>query len=212
MGWPTLITPHSEGSTLSRQKRFLIFPRANPGRLQLIGGFGIPVDIQLESITVGYVIKTVYYLPWNSSHLIPPFLDRHEADGLPVAPLRNTRSIPLVLAADRIERYEGILVDKGTDSLPKPSHAESRWMFYRAIEQMFEQKGYDGHSCVLRAICETSEAAFTHTSGLVGELLNIVFRPSTTDDTITEASHERYRQAERISATISSRNDRVATL
>uniref|UniRef100_A0A2M4D0B3 Putative secreted protein n=1 Tax=Anopheles darlingi TaxID=43151 RepID=A0A2M4D0B3_ANODA len=139
MGWPTLITPHSEGSTLSRQKRFLIFPRANPGRLQLIGGFGIPVDIQLESITVGYVIKTVYYLPWNSSHLIPPFLDRHEADGLPVAPLRNTRSIPLVLAADRIERYEGILVDKGTDSLPKPSHAESRWMFYRAIEQMFEQ-------------------------------------------------------------------------
>ncbi|XP_058056263.1 uncharacterized protein LOC131207657 [Anopheles bellator] len=201
--WLLLFAATAE-DPLSRQKRFLIFPRANPQRLQLIGGFGIPVDLQQESITVGYVIKCVYYLPWNSSHLIPPFLDRHEFE---TVQRRDTWSVPLVLPAGNNWQEDGRLIISGSDSLPQSPLAESRWIFYRALEQIFEQKGYDGHSCVLRAICESSEAAFSHTSGLIGELLHIMFTPSTSNDEVADdASHARYRQAERILSSVSPQN------
>lgn len=132
-----------------RQRRFLIFPRANPQRLQLIGGFGIPADIQLESITMGYVFKSVYLLPWNSSHWIPPFLDRHEfeterADRV----LRRRETVlsmtPLVIAPQKLydsearwqelDSEESVTPESGTSSLES-----SRWMFYRVLEQLFDQ-------------------------------------------------------------------------
>uniref|UniRef100_A0A182NF98 Protein brambleberry n=1 Tax=Anopheles dirus TaxID=7168 RepID=A0A182NF98_9DIPT len=156
----------SNDAAKSRSKRFLIFPRANPQRLQLIGGFGIPADIQLESITMGYVFKSVYYLPWNSSHWIPPFLDRHEFE------------------ADAVRRRRA--------SVPTP-----------LLVPPTERKGLNGRSCVLRAICESSEASFTHTSGLIGELLHIAFTPSATEDVVLEPHHELYRLAEKVPESMS---------
>uniref|UniRef100_A0A182VQN2 Uncharacterized protein n=1 Tax=Anopheles minimus TaxID=112268 RepID=A0A182VQN2_9DIPT len=195
----------------SRQRRFLIFPRANPQRLQLIGGFGIPADIQLESVTMGYVFKSVYYLPWNSSHWIPPFLDRHEFETAR-APrgLRRRDTVtttPLVISPQKLyEQYDGQW-DEWNDEKPSAEFAtsseQSRWRFYRVLEQLFEQKGFNGRSCVLRAICEASEASFTHTSGLIGELLHIAFTPSSTHDVLTEPHHTLYGQAERISESMS---------
>ncbi|XP_035891252.1 uncharacterized protein LOC118502769 [Anopheles stephensi] len=185
-----------------RQRRFLIFPRANPQRLQLIGGFGIPADIQLESITMGYVFKSVYLLPWNSSHWIPPFLDRHEFETERHAVRR--RETPLVIAPHKLyERYDS---EPKWQEQPLEESAEqesdgtsrSRWTFYRVLEQLFDQKGLAGRSCVLRAICESSEASFTHTSGLIGELLHIAFTPSSTGDVHVEPHHTLYRQAEAV--------------
>ncbi|KAI8041684.1 hypothetical protein M5D96_005949 [Drosophila gunungcola] len=51
----------------SRSKRFLIFPRQAPTRHQFIAGIGIPADLEYESLTVGYVLKAEYYLPYNAS-------------------------------------------------------------------------------------------------------------------------------------------------
>uniref|UniRef100_A0A182PIB5 Uncharacterized protein n=1 Tax=Anopheles epiroticus TaxID=199890 RepID=A0A182PIB5_9DIPT len=207
-----------------RQKRFLIFPRANPQRLQLIGGFGIPADIQLESITMGYVFKSVYLLPWNSSHWIPPFLDRHEFEtGRRALRRRNVPPIvPLVLApsnAEPYERYDGRWQELDREPLPAPEQAtgsgasspqHSRWLFYHMLEQLLEQKGLPGRVCVLRAICEASEATFTHTSGLIGELLHIAFTPSATEDGAGQGLHQAllYGQAEKLPATMSAKSGR----
>lgn len=241
-------TVDGDAAAQSRQKRFLIFPRANPQRLQMIGGFGIPADIQLESVTMGYVFKSVYLLPWNSSHWIPPFLDRHELETERVLRRRAavpTTMPPLVLAPQShakppYERYDGRWQELDTESLPPSPSPEqpgrsphqqqqqhhSRWTFYRMLEQLFEQyvfvynsyhstgsclwifspslffchhrKGFDGRSCVLRAICEASEARFTHTSGLIGELLHIAFTPSATEDAVAEPHHSLYGQAETV--------------
>ncbi|XP_058122384.1 uncharacterized protein LOC131293223 [Anopheles ziemanni] len=204
----TLSTETSE-DFVSRQKRFLLFPRANPGRLQFIGGFGIPVDLQLESITVGYVFKSVYLLPWNSSHWIHPFLDRHEletqrADG--VRRRRDTWQTPLRMADEKYEHYNDEQEqESGNALLPGHYTKDSRWTFYHILEQLFNQKGLNGRSCVLRTICESSDAGFTHSSGLVGELLHIAFTPSTTEDTVRESHHESYRQAEKIPRQVSVR-------
>ncbi|XP_055910070.1 uncharacterized protein LOC129944568 [Eupeodes corollae] len=52
---------------LAISKRYLLFPRQAPTRHQFIGGIGIPVDLEYESLVVGYVLKAMFYLPWNAT-------------------------------------------------------------------------------------------------------------------------------------------------
>ena len=33
-------------------------------------GIGIPVDLELESVTIGYVLKAIYYMPENASNYL----------------------------------------------------------------------------------------------------------------------------------------------
>lgn len=85
-----LICTGSAADRSLRHKRFLIFPRQAPTRhqvkqnkqklnsltllfgfffkLQFIGGIGIPADLAYESLTIGYVLKAMYWLPWNATH------------------------------------------------------------------------------------------------------------------------------------------------
>lgn len=53
-----------------RSKRFLTFPRTSPTRLQMIVGIGIPVDLEIESVTIGWVNKSEYFLPENASNFL----------------------------------------------------------------------------------------------------------------------------------------------
>ncbi|KAG4079271.1 hypothetical protein HA402_006994 [Bradysia odoriphaga] len=50
-----------------RSKRYLVFPPTAPTRVQIIGGIGIPVDLDYESVTLGYVLKAEYFLPDNTN-------------------------------------------------------------------------------------------------------------------------------------------------
>ncbi|EDW31281.1 GL11043 [Drosophila persimilis] len=50
-----------------RAKRFLIFPRQAPTRHQFIAGIGIPANLDYESLTVGYVLKAEFHLPYNAT-------------------------------------------------------------------------------------------------------------------------------------------------
>ncbi|XP_055605719.1 uncharacterized protein LOC129753897 [Uranotaenia lowii] len=210
---PLLASPDRENSTthqpesLSRQKRFLIFPRGNPTRHQLVAGFGIPVDLVLESITVGYVFKAVYFLPYNETHLIPPFLNRDEANLEPPAiqlgQWRNFVERPPAPEEEVGQQSE----DEGENESARASSTDgSRWSFYKMLEAIGDQKGYNGRSCLLRTICEAAEARFSHSNGILGELLHILFTPSTSadhrgrfkrDDTTEEDPlHREYRRAE----------------
>ncbi|KAL0270706.1 UNVERIFIED_CONTAM: hypothetical protein PYX00_008016 [Menopon gallinae] len=60
-----------EGS--SRKKRYLLFP---PGgsKVQFIVGTGIPVPVENQSLTVGWVVKSAYLLAFNSSQLFEPYV------------------------------------------------------------------------------------------------------------------------------------------
>lgn len=52
---------------------------------------------------------------------------------------------------------------------------QSRWITYKALEQIGAIYGAGGRECVLRSICEAASAKFTHTGGVFAELLHIVF-------------------------------------
>ncbi|XP_015439508.1 PREDICTED: uncharacterized protein LOC107194403 [Dufourea novaeangliae] len=52
-----------------------------------------------------------------------------------------------------------------------------RAIVYEVLEKKFISYGYQGHECLLRAICETSEHRLTH-NGLIGDILHVIFTPT----------------------------------
>ncbi|KAM0731010.1 hypothetical protein ACS0PU_002070 [Formica fusca] len=53
-----------------------------------------------------------------------------------------------------------------------------RTTIYAMLESKFESMGYPGRQCLLRSICETKRQAVHVHNGLLGDLLRIVFAPS----------------------------------
>lgn len=161
----------------SRQKRFLIFPRANPTRHQVslsqnivkmqsfefsccslrqfVAGIGVPVDVGAEAMTIGYVFKAQYFLPYNVSQLKP-------------TQLRLERDV-------EHDEYGQVDDDDDDEDGPRGSDDEVRWVIYKGLESILDSNRIDGKQCVMRAICEASRLPFTHESGLLGEILHILF-------------------------------------
>ncbi|XP_029038335.1 uncharacterized protein LOC114873798 [Osmia bicornis bicornis] len=54
----------------------------------------------------------------------------------------------------------------------------NRETLYQLVENKFINYGYQGHECLLRAICETSEHSLRH-NGLIGDILHVIFTPTT---------------------------------
>jgi hypothetical protein len=106
-------------------------------------------------MTIGYVFKAQYFLPYNSTQLRPSQL-RLERD---------------------ISEYDGHgQVDESYDVESEVNEDDKvRWVIYQGIEYILNGRGIDGKQCVLRAICEASRLHFTHESGLLGEILHILF-------------------------------------
>ncbi|KDR23463.1 hypothetical protein L798_08665 [Zootermopsis nevadensis] len=65
----------TSGSSKSRMRRFLVYPD-NGSYAELIMGFGLPILIQDESLTMGTVIKLLYDFPTNSSVYLDSVFNR----------------------------------------------------------------------------------------------------------------------------------------
>lgn len=128
------------------------------------------MDLEPESMTIGYVFKAQYFLPYNETHLRPTRLQRDIADHMKVDEYGQT--------------YESYDVEAKVKSVgevspqTEDSHGDDddvRWMIYQTLEKVLRSKNIDGKQCVLRAICEASRLKFTHESGLLGEIFHVLF-------------------------------------
>ncbi|XP_031621583.1 uncharacterized protein LOC116339695 [Contarinia nasturtii] len=120
-----------------RSKRFLTFPRTSPTRLQMIVGIGIPVELEIESVTVGWVNKVEFFLPENATNFlsfindpydlttrpITGFYVRKKRDDFRTIEVPKPTENPAILSVDsetneKIERYEANaeVVESGTDT------------------------------------------------------------------------------------------------
>ncbi|XP_030382912.1 uncharacterized protein LOC115630449 [Scaptodrosophila lebanonensis] len=142
-----------------RSKRFLIFPRQAPTRYQLIAGIGIPADLSYESLTMGHVLKAEFFLPYNASvYRQNPFLPEYK--------FKST-----YLNA-------GLNHNEVRNWLQKPT--DLRWQIYEYIEHTLKGYGYNGHKCLLEAICEANKVRFAKHYSVAAELLNLLLSPSST--------------------------------
>lgn len=119
-------------------------------------------------MTIGYVFKAQYFLPYNVTHLHP-------------TRLRIERDIQHMMVDKNGQTYESYDVEaevKNVGEVLPPNEDgddDVRWVIYQALEYVLRSKSIDGKQCVLRAICEASRLPFTHESGLLGEIFHILF-------------------------------------
>lgn len=53
--------------------------------MQIISGIGIPVDLELESVTIGYVFKAEFFLPVNASNYLNIIADPFDVSTQPIS-------------------------------------------------------------------------------------------------------------------------------
>ncbi|TMW42479.1 hypothetical protein DOY81_012439, partial [Sarcophaga bullata] len=165
---------------LLRNKRFLIFPKQAPTRYQFIGGIGIPADLSYESLTIGYVLKAEYWLPFNETVFRQnPYFPEYKNDKL----------------YNGLEPTPNYINARSGTKLPKKS--TFRWDIYDLLVNRLDSYGYKGQECLLKAICEANALQFMRHFDVFGELMHIFFSPSTSSD-LNTAKAQDYRQAEKL--------------
>lgn len=70
----------------------------------------------------------------------------------------------------------GAMVDNRLKHFADNKNVYTRKNFYRILEQQINSYGYNGTSCLLRAICETAETPFHEYNGVFGNIFHILFR------------------------------------
>ncbi|XP_043462697.1 uncharacterized protein LOC122498821 [Leptopilina heterotoma] len=165
------ITEKYDIGHLLRNKRHLLFPnpQGSETKVQVLFGLGLPMEGEV-SMTLGYVLKCNYNLPYNSS-----IYEKEE--------FRYEKSADVVFSEPRnVKATQGKL---------------SRWNFYRILERAFQTFG-SGKACLLRMVCEAAETPFKEGHGLLGELVHVLFTPSTTFEEYEVYSDREYHAAELI--------------
>ncbi|XP_034101965.1 uncharacterized protein LOC117566534 [Drosophila albomicans] len=179
---------------------WLIFPTTSPTRVQIVVGFGIPLeDLDYEAVTTGYVLKAEYWLPETPDALRTP-------TSMPINQVPTAGSTG---ARRHRPMFENFLV--GADDLGKSTKklltrtnkvlSSYRWTLYKGLEGLAQRLGYQGRICVLKSICEAAEEPFHYTNGLVAELLHILLTPSSSVDKLSEHADNEYYYAEKVGQT-----------
>ncbi|KAK9306593.1 hypothetical protein QLX08_002783 [Tetragonisca angustula] len=83
---------------------------------------------------------------------------------------------------------------------------KSRWSIYKTVEKVAGIYGFGGKACLLKAICEAASAPFDGRYGLLGQLLHVFFKPSSTEERYDEYGDREYRAAERLGEQMSTEN------
>lgn len=122
-------------------------------------------------MTIGYVFKAQYFLPYNESHLYPSRLSRDIKDDEYEQQQQQFQNNDYEIEID----HEKTLTDDYTAAENEEENEDSvRWSIYRAMDIFLRrQMKIDGKQCILRAICEATQLPIAH-DGLLGELLHIL--------------------------------------
>lgn len=117
-------------------------------------------------MTIGYVLKAQYFLPYNTSQLYPTRLSRD---------IKDDEYIQHQQQQFKNNDYE-IENEHETQTVGYGDVEDGvRWSIYQAMDIFLRrQMKIDGMQCILRAICEATQLPFTHESGLLGELMHIL--------------------------------------
>ncbi|XP_055300283.1 uncharacterized protein LOC129567437 [Sitodiplosis mosellana] len=184
----------------------------------MIAGVGLPVELNLESVTMGFVFKSGFVLPMNGSDFWAVLSDPFSSTSHPITVFE--RSIDESddeskgFDNEQNEKYErhhvnAEIVESGTETTE--SHfdsvedadetnrlASTRWLVYKGLAEIAENNGMAGKACVLRSICESAHTSFDYSNGILGELFHVIMSPSLTTDHITHYEDNEYLHAEKL--------------
>ncbi|XP_055373716.1 uncharacterized protein LOC129607046 [Condylostylus longicornis] len=177
-----------------RAGKTLIFPPTSPTRVQFIYGIGIPLeDLDVESLTTGYVLKAEYFLPTKAEEFRPTQLTPQDIGYYP----NSKRDLSKYNDAKDKENIDPIGLFNIKQSRRKAKLlSKYRWAVYESFEVLLKRAGYDGEACLLRSICEIAAVPFHPNSGLMAELIHILMSPSTSCDVLGKHKQNQFYKAE----------------
>ncbi|XP_020288852.1 uncharacterized protein LOC109857180 [Pseudomyrmex gracilis] len=156
-----------------RERRHLLFPdpKDSETRYQVLFGLGLPMEGEV-SMTLGYVLKCNYNLPYNAS------------------------DFSMLQRRSRLKRSgSGFALPRTTSR--REGRTTTRWTLYGMLESTLNVLG-SGKACLLRAVCEAAANPFDKGHGLLGELLHAFLTPSATREEYEIYSNREYHAAEKL--------------
>uniref|UniRef100_A0A182N6E5 Uncharacterized protein n=1 Tax=Anopheles dirus TaxID=7168 RepID=A0A182N6E5_9DIPT len=147
-------TSHGHG----RSKRTLVYTFNSCSGILV--ALSIPLLVTGRNIFMSYNFEANYNMPTDSTDFTQGILKKGDNDQIqdPAAARRTRR--------DTTQRRSSL----------------GRKKFYRTIELNLQRYGYAGKRCILRMICELAETPLHRENGVLGDLLQLIFTPSLSQD------------------------------
>ncbi|XP_011153752.2 uncharacterized protein LOC105191796 [Harpegnathos saltator] len=182
-----LILPEHEAddehraTTLSRKRRYVVFPEGSTFSIALCMTVHTltPDDIFTEGLNWGIS----YDLPNESKPALEPFLELRN-DKIQSGD-RHDRHRPAVAANNHgVVKYSGWNDDKYRFAPGRKKYRKSEYYYlqrrhrrelYSKLEVIMNAMGFDGRTCILRALCEASQRLMPKGNTLVEEMMRISF-------------------------------------
>ncbi|KAH8348220.1 hypothetical protein KR084_005507, partial [Drosophila pseudotakahashii] len=171
----------------------------------IFAAIAVPLELPHRNVFVSYNFEANYNLPtnwekWTIFQNGP--IESEEVVADTDTDTETEAESSRKLAADckncTVEENDdgGEEMEETTEVVSKERKVRSlltRSNIYRIFIDKFKRSGFQGESCLLRLICETSAAQLDEFNGVLGSLVHVLFSPSTSE---SEDLPLRYYQAE----------------
>lgn len=127
---------------------------------KFIVALALPVDVPDRNVFVSINLEANYALPTNSTNFTQDFYDK------------------ILFLDDANDGVTAVDEAEGRRIRKRDLQLFSRRSLYQIIEEKLEMHGFDGHECLLKLICEASSSDFIKTNGYLGNIIDIILRPS----------------------------------
>lgn len=124
----------------------------------MIAGVGLPVNLELEAVTMGFAFKSNFVLPMNASDFWAVFSDPFDATSHPITVFQRSideSNESMGFDNEQNEKYEkhhvkAEIVESGTesnldnfdDSDQTNGLASTRWIVYKGLAEIAEKFGF----------------------------------------------------------------------
>ncbi|XP_065369022.1 uncharacterized protein LOC135961451 [Calliphora vicina] len=171
---------------------------------KVFAAIAVPLDLPHRNVFVSYNFEANYNLPetWN----IPPYAVGVEEEDLfeDAARYNNGKDCANCTSTsseegtvEDVEENEEEYEDSTTTTAPSGNETDTssrrkrrrrrreipslltRTHFYHILIDKFERSGFEGEPCLLRLICETNASELGEINGVLGNLIHILFSPTT---------------------------------
>uniref|UniRef100_A0A1B0G4A5 Uncharacterized protein n=1 Tax=Glossina morsitans morsitans TaxID=37546 RepID=A0A1B0G4A5_GLOMM len=158
----------------------------------LFAAIAVPLDLPHRNVFVSYNFEANYNLPQNWR--LPPYATNLADEDLFDD---NARHLSDDKCGNCTGNHEERIFNKNVTRTRKersivPSLL-TRTHFYQILIDKFTSFGFEGETCLLRLICETNSSELGNVNGILGNVMHVIFSPSTSQD---ENLPTKYHQAE----------------
>ncbi|KAH8370132.1 hypothetical protein KR093_002247 [Drosophila rubida] len=155
----------------------------NVNCLQIFMAISVPISLPHRNVFVSYNYEFNYYQPEHVYKFPPILMGNDFADGYLTYPTKDVSgrechncTVSTNSTAVKLETTEQ------TNRTRRELSLMTRKTFYGMLQDKLERSGYPPEACLLRLICETNESTLGEINGLLGNVVHIIFTPSSSRD------------------------------